>query len=263
MRWRSHANGMASSPGQGLSGPGISGHDLTRPEGDAIAAQPDESTGATEFVERRASFRVPLAVPAQVVSSDGRPEGAITLDCSTGGCALQLPDPVGPVGSIVALTIELDDGPVQTKAAIRYCQEAGAGYRAGFAFVALGAGNERRIARLVAAQDRRTSIRVAVATSVEYRIDRDGEVFRHTSSTDISRGGIRFRLVSPCQAGDRLEMLIKVERERVAVRGTIVRIDRREHGAYAGICFDPPSTFHQRDLQAAIRRFADEFPRVA
>lgn len=211
--------------------------------------------------ERRRSFRVPLAVSVGLTAADGASVLGLTLDCSTGGCAVQASRPLEPEEP-VELFMELDDGPFVATGRVCYGIPLRAGYRLGLQFGPLTSANERRIAKLVAAQDRRLSVRVAVATSLEYRRDLPGEVFHLTASTDLSLGGMRFPLVSSCEIGDRLEMLIMSGAERIAVWGTVVWTGSDGSRRFAGVCFDPPRTFRDDDLMAAIRRLMDEFPHV-
>lgn len=211
-------------------------------------------------LERRLTHRVPLAVGVHLSRPGAQELAGTTLDCSIGGVGVQTSEPLLE-GQVWRLTADLDDGPLVAFGEVRYCRPTGTHYRVGFEFTHLVAAGERRIARLVAIQDRRMSVRVAITISLEYRRDLPGEVFHGTFSNDVSLGGIHFKLVSPCEEGDRVQMLLTFGFERIAVEGTVVQILSAKDGKYAAVCFDRPTTFRHRDLESAIRRFMDEFPR--
>ena len=161
------------------------------------------------------------------------------------------------------MSIGFHDGPVDVTGRVCHCQRTGSGYRVGFEFTRLSPGIEQRIAQIVAAQDRRMSVRVAVAIPMEYRRDRPGEVFAPTATVDIGVGGACFRLSSACEVGDRVELVMAFELDRIALTGTVVRLSVDHEGLYAAVCFDPPSTFRHHDLEMAVRRLLDGYPHLA
>lgn len=210
---------------------------------------------------RRQTARVPLVAPLSIVHDD-RTIRAASLDLSVGGAAILVDTPI-PVGGDLELTMDLPDVPVITvPAVVRHARENGKSYIIGVQFGPMTLAEEDRIGRAVAARDRRLCARVAVGVTVEYfRLDRIDPV-QVTASTDICPGGVRFRLVSDLDIGDPVELLIIMDGDRIAIDGTVVRIDDEDEGRFAAVCFAESARFRGDDLFNAIRSFLDDYPRV-
>lgn len=216
-----------------------------------------ETTVAWQGSERRASFRVPMSAGAHL-DDDRR---ASTLNISLGGVALLSPVPAA-VDQMLPLRLGLEPGPVVVHGRVRHCTRTANGFVVGCQFVGLDAAGERRVAAAVAVQDRRTSLRAAVAVALEYRRRGTHDPYRLTASTDISVGGIRFGLVSPLQLGDRLEMILMVESDRIPMEAIVIRVDHQDDQWHAAATFDEARSARIADLRAAVRRYLDTYPHV-
>jgi len=211
--------------------------------------------------DRRATFRAPISTAVVVVDADGREQQGLTLNVSLGGCAFVVPSPL-EVDAEIMLQMTLGDRDLSTRAQVRHWRSTVNGFVVGCRFAPLGSAAERLVAGAVTAQDRRTSVRANVAISLEYRRVIANEPFRLTASTDIARGGIRFALVSGVELGDRLQLLVMFEGDRIPLEGTVVRLIADADQRHAAVAFDEARCPRLGEWQAAVGRFLDSHPHV-
>jgi hypothetical protein len=102
-----------------------------------------------------------LAVDLEATLGGRHPREARVADLSLAGCLLRTDAALDP-GAVVDLTLGLPDGPLRTKARVAEASidgdaapGPGTRYLAGFAFLALGAADERRLRGFLDGEARR------------------------------------------------------------------------------------------------------------
>ncbi len=177
--------------------------------------------GQIFLVERRELFRVLVAVPMSV--STGTMKCSVhSIDCSSGGARAYLPAPVD-VGSQVVVELGIgDDGPLKAETTVRHCRKVKEElWVAGFEFLNLPAGADRRLSQFLALQERRLMPRVSSVTLVEYR-SHGRPVFREGLANELTPGSLVLGLHEEHLPGDLVEVNVRLRRQSFAFSGRVV-----------------------------------------